>query len=287
MRANGSLLSRSFAWIFHAGFIAAVIAYFAWLAPLHSAERADATAGSRDYDFGRSFLRWTSTGNNHTPRLMVDASCTLIRDGKTKEYFLSAMCTGEKMYADRDLIHQPANEFAMVCVPNEQYMFFKWFADPALNIIEPHRVGETMTTKDGKGSPIVEMKVHMAQADKVRPLTTYAEIRTAILGDKRLNGRTTYLGEDGKTEVVLNYPVKICNIAHGRERWQVDTGVLLPDLKVKAELPIGVMRMGYIVFNSWDWAEVILRKSGAQVLSKTAFSEPRRITAKNQLFALD
>ena len=90
-------------------------------------------------------------------------------------------------------------------------------------------------------------------------------VNVSRMGDKVLNARTEYLGEDGTTQVVLNYPVKICNIAHGRERWQVDTGaVLLPDLSAKAELPIGVLRMGYIVFNSWDWAEVILRKPGKQ-----------------------
>ena len=124
------------------------------------------------------------------------AACTLSRDGKSREYFLSEMCTGDQMYADRDIIHLPANEFAMVCALNEQYMFF---------------------------------------------------------------GRNEYVGEDGKTQVALTYPVKICNIAHRRERWQVDTPMLVPEFNAKAELSIGVLRMGYIVFNSWDWADIILR----------------------------
>ena len=55
----------------------------------------------------------------------------------------------------------------------------------------------------------------------MRALTTYAEIRAAILGDKVLNGRTEYRSEDGQTKVVLNYPIKVCNIAHGKERWPV------------------------------------------------------------------
>lgn len=270
----------------------------AWLAPavfradaqvtaaLSTGER-DETRSANTYDFGRSFLRWTSTKNNHTPRLQVDAACTLIRDEQSKEYFLSAMCTGETMYADKDLIHLPANEFAMVYAPKDQFMFFKWYAAPELNVIELHRVGETMTTQDGKGSPIKEMAVHMAHHPRVRALTTYAEIREAILGDKRLNGRTEYLGEDGKTKVVVNYPVKICNIAHGRERWQVDTAVLLPDLAAKSELPIGMLRMGYLVFNSWDWAEVILRKPGLKAEGKSSFTESRRLTVKNQIFCAD
>jgi hypothetical protein len=200
---------------------------------------------------------------------------------------MPAATTGETMYADKGLIHLPANEFAMVCAPSEQFPFFKWYAAPELNVIESHQVGETMTTKDGKGSPIVEMTVHMKHHPRVRALTTCAEVREAILGDKRLNGRTEYLGEDGETKVVLNYPVKVCNIAHGRERWQVDTAVLLPYLSAKADLPIGVLRMGYIVFNSWDWAEVILRKPGPKTAGKSAFTESRRLTVKNQLCCAD
>src|SRR5687768_12316296 len=75
----------------------------AWFAALSSlaANKGDAgsAADERDeirsanaYDYARSFLRWTSTKNNHTPRLQVDAACTLTRDGESKEYFLSTMC---------------------------------------------------------------------------------------------------------------------------------------------------------------------------------------------------
>jgi hypothetical protein len=191
------------------------------------------------------------------------------------------------MYADKDLVHLPAHEFAMVYAPDGQFMFFKWYADPGLNVTEPHRVGETMTTQDGKGSPVVAMAVHMAHHPRVRALTTYAEVREAVLGDKRLNGRTEYLGEDGKTRVVLNYPVKVCNVAHARERWQVDAAVLLPDLAANSDLPIGRLRMGYLVFNSWDWAEVVLRKPGPQAAGKSSFTESRRLAVKNQIFCAD
>lgn len=257
------------------------------IANVNRAGEVKASKNANTYDFGKSFLRWTSMPNNHTPRLQVAAACTLIRDGKSKEYFLSEACTGEKMYADKDLIHVPANEFAMVCLPNEEYMFFKWYAATEQNMVEMRRVGETMTTRDGRGAKISEMPVHMAHHARVRPLTSYRDVREAILGNKVLNGRTEYLGQDGKTQVVLNYPIKICNIAHARERWQVDTPILLPDLAAKADLPIGVMRMGYIVFNSWDWAEAILRTPMPRPTGKSAFSNSQRLTVKNQLFCAD
>ena len=52
-----------------------------------------------------------------------------------------------------------------------------------------------VTTQDGKGSPIVEMPVHMAHHPRVRQVSSYAAIREAILGYKRLNGRTQFAGE--------------------------------------------------------------------------------------------
>lgn len=260
----------------------------AWLVPAAGDfVPAKQPTDANTYDFGRSFLRWTSTKNNHTPRLQVDAACTLTRDGKSKEYFLSAMCAGEQMYADKGLIHQPGYEFAMVCAPQEEYLFFKWYAAAKLNMMEARRVGEAMTTQDGRGAPIKEMRVHMAHHPKVRELTTYAEIRRAILADKVLNARTSYRGEDGKTQVTLNYPVKICNIAHGRERWQIDTPVLLPDLSATPELAVGMLRMGYIVFNSWDWAEVMLREPAPKAGEKSAFTPSRSLKATHRIFCAD
>src|SRR4051812_14343830 len=91
-----------------AAFLTVLVFCVLWFAPALfrvTAEEADQKESGNTYDFGRSFLRWTSTRNNHTPRMQVDAACTLTRNGRSREYFLSALCTGEKMYADKDLIH--------------------------------------------------------------------------------------------------------------------------------------------------------------------------------------
>ena len=242
------------------------------------------------YDFSRSFIRWTSARISHTPRLQVDATCELTSGGETTEFFLSAMCAGETMYAAADLIQLPAYEFAMICIPNDQYMFIKYHADDQRNIAEVHRVGEVMSTHDGKGAPVMEMTAEMAHFGTVREVKGYDEIREAILGGKLLNAETEYVGEDGRTRVVLRYPVKICNVANDQRRWQVDTGsILLPDLAATAELPVGRMRMGYIVFNEWDWAEVVLRRIQADEDGSPGshFSASRRLTVRNALYCAD
>jgi len=242
-------------------------------------------------DFSRSFVRWTSATNNHTPRLQIAAACTLGDADGVRDYFLTDTCTGEQMYADEGLIHLPANEFAMIYGPGDQeYMFIKYYADDALNVVEAHRVGEAMTTHDGRGAPIVEMAADMVRHDRVHELKEYGEIREAILGNRRLNARTEYLGEDGDTRVVLDYPVRICNVAHGRERWQIDTGpILLPDLSLPREPRIGRLRSGYIVFNSPDRAEIIYRRatSSDAGLDGSHFSAGRGIEARNSIYCLD
>ena len=242
------------------------------------------------YDFNRSFLKWTSTGVNHSPRLRVEAVCRLMRAGKTTEFFLGALCVGETMYADKDLIQMPAYEFAMICAPGDQFMFVKLHADEALNVVEQHRVGEVMSTHDGKGSAVTEMSVQMAYLEKARELTAYGEIREAILGNKALNARTEYLGEDGQTQVVMDYPVKVCNVAHDKERWQVDAGlVLIPDMGTSSVLLVGKMRIGYIVFNDWNWAEVVIRtpKGQAGGAPESHYSPGRRLRVRNHIFCAD
>jgi hypothetical protein len=242
------------------------------------------------YDFPRSFLQWTSTNNNHSPRLQIEAACTLEGSAGKREFFLTAACAGETMYAERDLIHLPASEFAVIYCPDGEYVFFKWHADPRLDVCEAHRVGEAMTTHDGRGAPIVEMRLAMAHHASVRPLAGYTEIRQAILGNRPLLAQTQYRDEAAGLTVTLDYPVRVCNVAHGRERWQIDTGpIVLPDAMPPSARPIECLRPGYIVYNCWDWAEVIVRapRSASPYAAASHFSESRRLDARNSLYCIE
>ena len=242
------------------------------------------------YDFDRSYIRWTSSRVHHTPRLRVDAVCRLTREGRTTEFFLGALCVGETMYAERDLIQMPAYEFAMICAPGDQFMIVKLHADETLNVVESHRVGDVMSTHDGKGAPLLELSVHTARNETVRELTNCADIREAILGDRRLAGCTEYLGEDGATQVGMEYPIKVCNVSHEAENWQIDAGlVLVPDLKAPSDLLVGKMRVGYLVYNAWDWAEVVLRRLTPEGGSdrRSYFTRSTRLKVRNRLYCVD
>jgi len=239
------------------------------------------------YDFSRSFIKWTSTRVSHTPRLQVEAACRVIRAGRRMDFFLSAACAGEAMYAPRGLIHQPAYEFTMICGRDGHYMFMKCHADEALNVAEAHRVGEMMSTQDGRGAAIVEMTAEMRRHGKARELQDYDEIRDAILRNRTLNARTEFRADGGRTRVVMDYPVKVCNVSHTEQRWQIDTGpVLLPDPRARGGLAVQRMRVGYIVFNSWDWAEVAIRalKQRRRTRPQSHFLRSVRLECRNRIF---
>lgn len=244
-----------------------------------------------NFDFARSFLKFTTDHSNHTPRLQVDASCTITpRGGQAKTYYLTASCISESMYVPANLVHRPASEFVMIASPGEEYKIIKCFASARPDLCEAHRVGQTMSTHSGENSTMLKVEVGMALVARARKLEEYEEIRDAIIGNRCLNGRTTFRDEEG-AEVVMDYPIRICNIPHDQRRWQVDTGrVLLPSQPGGNGLAVSRLSPAYIVFNEWDWAEVailVLATSDQKALCTSQYCDIRRLTAKNEIFCVE
>lgn len=241
------------------------------------------------YDYSRSFVQWDSQHDN-VPRCAVHASCRLrTRDGAVREFFLTHPCAGERMYADRDLIHKPVADFHMVCEPGKEFMQVKVFAEHPVEARMAHCVGETVPTRDGRGSRIGRVDVTMRHLGSVRELTTDRAVHDAMRNNVPILGRTQYLEEDGNTLVISEYPVTVMNARPSDGRWQVDTGpVLVPDFSVQSTLAVGHFRQAYVVFNTWDWAAFTIRRAVSTVGNgHTAmhYSEPMERPVRNQLFA--
>lgn len=244
---------------------------------------------SGTYDFDRSFITWTSTRVNHTPRMRVDAMCRIMAGNRTEDFFLSIPNVGEEMYAARDLIHRPPFDFIMIGSPTGVFMFAKTYADARRNTLEQRRVGETMSTQDGRGATVTGMNFRMTPAPSARLLTAYADIRDAILGGLRLNGRTTWTSADGSAAAILDYPIRVCNVSHASEQWQIDNGpVLIPDLASGTPWLPG-LRPGHIVFNATDWADICRRRlaPGDPCEAGSQYSAPERVAVHNELLVLD
>jgi len=211
-------------------------------------------------DFARSFLQFTTDHSRHTPRLQLEAACALTTAGATKEFFLATPCMSERMYRDAGLVVEPSSLFWLIASHNDQFLMQKCHASMAHDVREAHCIGEKMSTQDGKGATMQKLEITIRRFDRIRKIETYEEIREAILSNKIMNGRTTYA--DGETTVRLDYPIKICNIPHQQQNWQIDTGpIVMPDPLLTGDLPVARLNAAFIVFNSWNWAEFALRRA--------------------------
>lgn len=250
------------------------------------------------YDYARSYLYFRSDRVNHTPRLQVDASCKLAdREGRVREFFMTCACIGENMYVPKNLAQTPTCEFIFIAEPGCEYAYLKKYADAQRDLREAHRVGEAMKTHSGKPATVLSVHVAMAKYKKVKTLVTLEEIQEAHQSHRPINGRTSYLGEDGRTQVILEYPVKLLNLAHDKPLWQVDTGpILIPDLSAAGPvegpgfLMVSRLTAAYLLYNSWSGAEAAVRRetqvgvSGDQVFSTAHYSEVKTVEAHNELF---
>lgn len=245
------------------------------------------------YDFSRSFLVFRSDRVNHTPRLQLDAVCTVTAaDGTARQFVLTSACVGENMYVADGLVQLPAYEFVMIAQHRTEYAIRKRGATTAADVREARRFGEAVPTHSGHPTRVTDLAVHLLPLDRSTPLTGYEDIRTAVLTQQPITCRTSYVANDGVMQVALEYPAKIVNVQHDRPNWQIDTGpIMVPDFGVTTALFVDRLELAYIVFNSWDWAEVLERRptpvtpAGERGPQTTHYSAVHRIAVRNEIFA--
>jgi len=227
-----------------------------------------------DIDYGKSFLFFSTREHTpHTPRMRLDAACTLTGgpDGSpefARTYFLTSPCIAESMYRDSDFIHDPAAEFIMIAKPSDQFVMLKRHASAALDIRSTHRFNEVMPTKDGKGARVIRLDVVLARLRNVQRIETYEQFHDAHMAGKCINGRTIFTDADGATRITMDYPASTTNVRHGEPHWQVDAGpVIIPadprnSPSATPDSPeVARMQIGFMVFNRWDYAELVVREA--------------------------
>ena len=257
------------------------------------ASGAAATGRPMPYDFSRSFLLFRSDRVNHTPRLQLDAVCTVSEPGQAaRQFVLTTACVGENMYVAEGLVQLPAYEFVMIAEHRTEYAIRKRGATTAEDVREARRFGEAMPTYSGHQTRVTELAVRLFPLEPATPLDTYAEVQAAMLAQQPITCRTSYTAEDNGAQVVLEYPAKIVNVQHDRPNWQIDTGpILVPDFRASSALFVGRLELAYILFNSWSRAEVLERRptpvtpAGEQGPQTTHYSAVHSLAVRNELFA--
>jgi hypothetical protein len=256
---------------------------------------SDATDTGRPmpHDFSRSFLLFRSDRVNHTPRLQLDAVCTVTASGEAaRQFVLTTACVGENMYVAEGLVQLPAYEFVMIAEHRTEYAIRKRGATTAEDVREARRFGEAMPTYSGHQTRVTELAVRLVPLEHATPLTTYDEIQAAMLAQQPITCRTSYTAAANGTRVVLEYPAKIVNVQHDRPNWQIDTGpILVPDFEATSTLFVGRLELAYILFNSWNRAEVLERRptpvtsAGDRGPQTSHYSAVHSLAVRNELFA--
>ena len=255
-------------------------------------------------DFARSFLWWRVDVDKVPPgtitvpppypvnnaRMPLDCLCT-VRDGEsgaTRVFSLGDACKTEAVGAPRDIWPQPNADFIQVLSDDGWSLGIKTYERVGRQI--PFHLAERGLQPERQVARVDEV-YEWARTDVTRvaatPLTTPPAAVAAILDNARLTARTAW--EEGRYRVELEYPVKTVNANEVDDVFQPDTGpVLVPDLSVEPPDLLAGLQLGFIAFNRWQGAELLLRVpvEVGEGLSTWHYAEPRRIESRNELLRL-
>jgi hypothetical protein len=244
-------------------------------------------------DFSNSHLRFTSSRINNTARLQLDAICWLTEapSGRSTRFALTAPCIAENMYQNKDLIQSPTCEFRMIG-SEQEYRMIKDYPTHDLDADMARRKEEIHSTFDGSKAQLTELAIFVSEME-AKPIREYEEFMDAFLGNRSFVGATELQNEDGSLSARMEYPIKTSNILKPKNLWQVDAGpVLFPVFSRKVNLSIELFARAYIVFNEFNWAEIVIHqpgpvtKDGKEGAVSTHYHTPLRIKAENRIYAV-
>jgi hypothetical protein len=135
-------------------------------------------------DYGSSYLFFRDTpngaGENHTPRALIDASCSLQPPGAAEptRFYAGCPCATERMYTETGLIHEPMAEFRFIFATDEQFLMLKWHADGENDVRAARWKSETMPGKLGDAH-LDAFWPKLRHHPRMRRIEGYAQIRAA------------------------------------------------------------------------------------------------------------
>ena len=243
-------------------------------------------------NYGNSYVRWSSESNmndtrkpghmkwGNNVRIQLDASCAItnIQSDQTVVYYLISPCRTEWMYRDDTLFQKNSREFCQI-----------------ISATTSRSVGFGITSDEDR-DPIHGRSANNA-CFELNHFTTVNALQSddAIVHASQLNhqiiGRTEFRDRDNKFSALIEYPIKTLNYNPTKTRFQVDTGpILFPDFTREATDLIDHFYIAHIVYNTFDWAEFILRKptpiliNNKEVSKVDHYSDIQRLDVQNQLF---
>ena len=231
-------------------------------------------------DFARSFVTrdWRLSSAHNNVRIQLDAACTIIdgRSGRSEAFYLCAPCRGERYRKDDSLFAMPSYEWCGVFGEKQSLIF------------------RTHWTSDRDDVTLDDRADHLdiRTFPRARKLTRHDEVvRTVVDRRQPFVARTELRDEARGLRAVLEYPVRTMNAYMDANEFQVDTGPLIvPDFAREAGRTIERFDMAYVVYNTFDKAEFVLRKpvrvgeGGHESVRTTDYSEVRVVQARHEIY---
>lgn len=254
-------------------------------------------------DFSRSFFTFRVDVSKRPPvtvshpcpftvnnaRIQIECLCEIREKatGVLHEFVLGASCKTEQVGVARNIFTEPNADFIPV-LSRDQFMHFKTFdrADKGV-LLHPPSLGlqpERMIVKTAEAFDRVRTDVVRCKGES---LETVDQIVEATLANQRLVARTEL--EDDRYLATLEHPVKTMNVSDRDKIFQTDTGpILLPDFSKEPSDLMEGLDLAFVAFNSFDWAEFIIRTQTpiAEGIQVYHYSRRVRLECKNRLFQL-
>lgn len=231
-------------------------------------------------DYGRSYVN--TKANWNSPRFWIESRLE-IRDPVTKTvrtYYQCGSCKSEHTFPPRHLFHLDNYDFLPVFGDPESVVFRR-----AVDVRGDSRTVQPTAKSWGGAVPLL-------RSFEGRVLKNTQEISAAMTAGLPLVSQTEIRDEKTGRVAVLECPVKTINWQRDTGDWQVDTGpVLLPDLSVPPAEWSKHLRLAYVAFNAFDWAEFVveqptpLPQAGQPVAQTHHYSAQVQTKARNVILA--
>jgi hypothetical protein len=200
-------------------------------------------------DYGRSYIN--TRANWNSPRFWVESRLVITDPSRkaTRTYFQCGSCKSENTFPPRNLFHIDNYDFLPIFGDTDCVIFRR-----PVNVRGEYRSVQPVAKMWGGTNPAV-------RTFKGKVLANVKEISAAMTAGKPLVTQTELRDEKTGYTAVIECPVKTINWNRDTGDWQVDTGpVLLPDLTVPLAQWSQKLRLAYVAFNAFDWAEFIVEE---------------------------
>jgi hypothetical protein len=244
-------------------------------------------------DFGNSYMTWIVDPDltdkrvpGHMPwgnsaRILIDALCTVTKDGTREEFYLIAPCRTEWMYRDEGIIQNPSGEYRVI-----------FSQDRSLS------VGKSMTesgtaSRSTTNERMKSLIFTIAEFPHASTLPTDDAVIAATEANLPISARTVLTDEANGFTVELEYPIRTMNINPEKHRFQVNTGPIVAPVLEHLEVEehwIDALALAHTVYNRFDRAEFVYKRNtplirdGKEVAIIRHYSEYHAYPVQHSLF---